>query len=130
IEADGREDMSTAVTGNVRLYQLMCQMRERRARLSRMLTRAINVSDPRSPVLFGGCYIAGTGRAPSREQAFIAGGFRRLIEKQNFVSWTAEAMEEETKFESWTKYGYMGIGAFAVIVGLILFYVFQIRGGI
>src|SRR5262249_54497214 len=51
IESEGREDMATAVHGNVRLYQLMCQMRERRIRLSRMLTRAINVGDGRSPVL-------------------------------------------------------------------------------
>jgi hypothetical protein len=129
IESEGREDVSTAVNGNVRLYQLLCQMRERQTRLSRMLTRAISVGDGRSPVLFGGCYIAGTGREPSREQAFIAGVFRRLIENQNFVSWTAEAMEEETKFESWTKYGYLGIGIFTAVVVLILVYVFGIKGG-
>jgi hypothetical protein len=120
LESEGREEMAVAVHGNVRLYQLMCQLRDRRTRLSRMLTRAVNLGDTRSPVLFGGCYIAGTGGDPSREQAFIAGVFRRLIENQNFVSWTAEAMEEEVKFESWTKYGYTGIAVFTAVAVLVL----------
>jgi hypothetical protein len=97
----------------------MSQMRERRARLARVLTRTVS-GDQKGPPLFGGCYIAGTGRDGSREQAFIAGVFRRLIENQNFVSWTPEAQEEDVKYESWTKYGYTGIVVFAGVVVAVL----------
>lgn len=128
VESTGTDEAAGIVRGNVKLYQLMYQMRERRVRLSRLLTRAIG-GEQRGPALFGGCYIAGTGREPRHEQAFVAGVFRRLSENQNFISWTDEAMEEEVKLESWTKRGYTGIAVFAALVIGVLVYVLGIRNG-
>jgi hypothetical protein len=124
VEAGGREEMGAVVQGNARLFQLMYQMRERRARLGRVLSRALG-GEQKGPPLFGGCYIAGTGRDPGREQAFIAGVFRRLTENQNFVSWTQEAQEEDVKYQNWTRYGYAGIGLFAAVVIALLVVVYM-----
>src|SRR5262249_22330083 len=119
----GQEDVGAVVQGNSRLYQLMFQMRERRQRLGRLVGRTLG-GEGRGPALFGGCYIAATGRDPVREQAFIAGVFRRLIENQTFVSWTADAQQEEANFETYTRYGYTGIAAGAVIAAGILAWVY------
>src|SRR5262249_15052220 len=106
----GREDVANAVRGNVRLYQLMVAMRERRQRLGRVLTRPFGGGEQQNgPPLFGGCYVAGTGRDGAREQAFIAGVFRRLIENQNYVSWTPQALEEDAAYERYARTGYTSI---------------------
>jgi IcmF-related N-terminal domain len=118
LETPGKDDLSAAMKGNGRLYRLMGEMRERQKRFSRIFTRGF-VHESGGPPLFGGCYIAGTGRDPAHEQAFVAGVFRRLIENQNFVSWTDEALAEEAGNQRWTTYGYIGLGlAVAALIGL------------
>lgn len=112
------EDASAAVRSNVRLYQLMVAMRERRQRLSRILTRSFT-GEQSGPTLFGGCYVAGTGRDVTREQAFIAGVLHRLIENQNAVSWTPQALQEEARYERYTRTGYT-ILFFSVTLAVVL----------
>lgn len=116
LETPGRDDVWKVVRGNGRLYQFLGQMRERQGRFKRLLTRAMT-PEKGEPLLYGGCYLAATGRDVLREQAFVAGVFRRLLEEQNYVSWTDAALAQEARYDLFTRVGY---GAIAVAaLGLI-----------
>jgi hypothetical protein len=96
----------------------MSQLRERRERFGRVLTRGL-ATDQSGPLLFGGCYVAATGKDPGRDQAFVAGVFRRLPESQNFVSWTDEALAEESQHQTWSGYLWVLVGVLVLaIVGV------------
>lgn len=97
---------------NVRLYQLLGELRSRRKYLARLLSLALTGPGP-EPVLFGGCYFAGTGS--DTPQAFVPAVFHRLIESQSYVSWTHDAQEDERRFRRWTVAGFVGISAAAVV---------------
>src|SRR5262249_35358765 len=61
-------------------------------RLAKLLARGMALAgepgdNPDGLPLFGGCYLAGTGRQ-AQEQAFVPGVFQRLIDGQNSVAWT------------------------------------------
>lgn len=112
LEKAGQDKLSPTLRGNMNLYELLCEMRERRTRLGRILAQTI-ASESAEPILFGGCYLAATGRV-SREQAFIAAVFHRLLENQNFVSWTEASRAEEADFRRWVRYGYAAIAIFTV----------------
>jgi hypothetical protein len=112
--------------GNVRLLNLLVQIRERRRRLSRLLSVALDLTD-KEPVNFGGCYFAGTGRNAQREQAFIAAVFHRLLEGQNYVAWTSAGLREEQDYLRWSRAGYIGLGAF--FVSLLIFGLFFLMKG-
>jgi len=122
LESTSKDEPAKLVRGNIALYQLMSQIRERQKRLSRILTRVV-ISDKGGPPLFGGCYLAGTGRDPAHEQAFVAGVFRRLIEEQNFVSWTDDALNTEAECNRWARNGYLFIGLLVLVgvAGLVYF---------
>jgi hypothetical protein len=121
-----REEAGKVVRGNVKLYQLMCHIRERQRRLSRILTRGIarqpgtDETLPRSrqggaPLpMFGGCYLASASLEGGREPAFVAGVFDRLVKSQNFVSWTDEALTQDEQHHSFATRGYMILGVLAV----------------
>jgi hypothetical protein len=118
VEAPGRDTTEATVKINTQLYRLMVEIRERQKPLSRILSRAL-ISDADGPPLFGGCYLAATGKDTAKEQAFTAGVFRRLIDEQNFVSWTPEAIKEEADYQRWTKIGYIAVIVVAIVlVGL------------
>jgi hypothetical protein len=95
----------------------MGAVRERTHRLCRILTEGL-LMQPGGPLLFGGCYLAGTGR-DSGAQAFSQGFFLRLLEEQDFVSWTSEAFEENESYLRKTSVGYTIIilVALAALVG-------------
>jgi hypothetical protein len=114
LEASGRNDLAVATKGNVRLYQLLNQMRERQKRFSRILGRWTTTNQT-GPYLFGGCYLAGTGESAAKDQAFVAGVFRRLVENQDFISWTQDAMAEDASYQSWTTRGYVVLGLLAAL---------------
>lgn len=120
LDKPGPDRMSTILQGNIRLYQLMVDMRQRWKRLSRILALAL-VPPERGPVYFGGCYLAGTGLDASREQAFIAAVFHRLLESQNYVSWTEAGEAEEMDYRRWARFGYVALAVFALFV-LVLGY--------
>jgi hypothetical protein len=114
LEAPGRNDLAAATKGNVRLYQLLYQMRDRQKRFRRIVSRW--TTTPQSgPYLFAGCYLAGTGENAARDQAFVAGVFDRLIREQNWISWTQEALDEEAHFQTWTTRGYFILGVIALV---------------
>jgi hypothetical protein len=115
VERPGSDTFQNAVHGNVQLYQFLSQMRGRQKRLSRILARGV-VGDGAAPPMFGGCYIAGTGRN-SRDQAFVEGVFQRLLQDQSFVAWTQAATAGEANFYRWTRIGYVSL---AVFIGILL----------
>ncbi|QDU62429.1 hypothetical protein Pan216_32960 [Planctomycetes bacterium Pan216] len=117
VEGSGREDPMRIMLHNTRLFVLMYALVERQARLSRVLTRA-TASESRGPILFGGIYLAGTGRDP-HERAFIPGVFRLLVENQNYVSWTAEANDLEKTLNRYTRMGYIGMTVLIAIMIII-----------
>lgn len=108
----GNEKVAPILRGNMNLYQLLDEVRERKQRLARILSLAI-AADTRESILFGGCYLAATGKSP-REQAFVAAVFHRLLENQNFVSWTKNARAEEADYGRWIRYGYTALATFTV----------------
>jgi hypothetical protein len=130
VETPGREETSEVVRDNTQLFQLLGQMQERQKRLSRILNRAVAAIEENEPLLFGGCYVAGTGLDPDGEQAFVAGVLRRLIdEDQNYVSWTQKAATEEEDYRRWTQYGYGGLALFFVaLVALAAFFLWPKKG--
>jgi hypothetical protein len=106
VEKSADDKTSTLVRDNARLFLFLDQLRGRQKRLSTILTRGIaSASD--EPILFGGCYFAGTGSDVDREQAFVAGVFRRLIDEQDYVSWTDQALAEEAACSRWVGFGYL-----------------------
>ena len=110
--------------GNVRLFNLLGQIRDRRKRLGRVLSLSLEMAD-NEPVYFGGCYFAGTGRNAQKEQAIIAAVFHRMLEGQNYVSWTAGGLAEEHDYQRWTRLGYGGIISltiFIVVFGSLFWY--------
>ncbi len=119
VEAAGRDELATVIRGNSRLYNLLCLVRDRRKRLSDLVLRML-ATEQAQPWLYGGCYLAGTGREIALEQAFVPGVFRRLTENQNFVSWTDEAFLEEENSNRLVSYARIGIGlGGAAAVGML-----------
>jgi hypothetical protein len=113
VETPGREQRPDVVRMNGRLFELLVQMRERQKRVVHILTRGI-AGKSEGPLLFGGCFLAGTGVDAAREQAFVHGVLRQLIENQNYVSWTKDALDEERDYRRWTRSGYL------VILGILI----------
>jgi hypothetical protein len=84
------------VDENVALVRFLSEVRARQDRLSRLLKSAIPAFD--EPLLFGGCYLAGTGSDPTTQQAFVSGVFKRMVQDQDLVSWTSDAIEADTSY--------------------------------
>src|SRR5262249_31094847 len=118
IETAGRETSTDALRKNALLYQFMGTMRERVQRLGRGVFHGLlKQQDERH--LYGGCYIAGTGRAEN-DQAFVAGFFRLLFREQDHVAWTQGALNEEASVRRMIGIGYIALAALAVIDVVLL----------
>jgi hypothetical protein len=106
---------------NRNLYSLLREVYSRGPRLARVLSRGLAATAEAAPddqPLFGGCYLAGTGRSPT-EQAFVHGVFQRLLENQSSVAWTPEALDEDSRYRRWTTFGYLGLAAVVTIGALV-----------
>jgi hypothetical protein len=97
IESPGGEDVTEVVRANSQLYRFLAAMRNRRERLSQLVKDCIPTL-PGEPILYRGCYLAGTGRDPATEQAFAPGVFMLLINQQDNVTWTAAALRQDATF--------------------------------
>ena len=117
IEGRDGETNQAATAGNIRLFRLMNQFRERDKRLRRIVNRLVT-PDQYDTVLFGGCYLAATGR-DKNQQAFVPGVFRRLTEEQDNVVWSNNAYDEEQWYRKWTQMGYAA-WAFILVVSIAL----------
>ncbi len=100
LEDPDRQNASEVLHENIQLNQVLTRLQERQDRLFRAPARTFASESP-DTTLFGGCYLAATGRDASHEQAFVVGVFRRLLENQNYVSWTPEALAEDADYRRW-----------------------------
>jgi hypothetical protein len=132
---DPRKTASAATGHNRNLYMLLNQVYARGPRLARIFGRGLPggggqdrptsgySAEPLDALpLFGGCYLAGTGRGPT-EQAFVPAVVQRLVDGQSSVSWTGAALAEDVRFRRWTMYGYMSMAAI-VVLGVALAYMY------
>jgi hypothetical protein len=133
---DPRATPSAATSHNRNLYMLLNQVYQRGPRLARILGRGLPggsgqaAAEPLDALpLFGGCYLAGTGRTP-QDQAFVPAVVQRLIDGQSNVSWTGAALAEDARYKRWTAFGYMGMAG-VVVAGVVLavLYSKSITGG-
>jgi IcmF-related N-terminal domain len=97
VESAGGEDATDVLKANSQLYRFLWAVRERQERVARLVKESIPAV-PGEPILFGGCYFAGTGTDASNGQAFASGVLRRMIEDQDNVTWTSHALEADASF--------------------------------
>jgi hypothetical protein len=118
-----KEPGSLAKPGNRALYMLLCRVRRTlQPRLEKILIGGYSY-DPESqsgatPILFAGCYFAGTGDVPER-QAFVKGVFERLPEQQEELEWTEAALAEEGRYRVWSTVAFSTAGLFLIGIGVI-----------
>ncbi|MBX7106453.1 MAG: hypothetical protein K1X57_20415 [Gemmataceae bacterium] len=84
------------------LFHVYRAVHERLPRLGRLLRTGLPVATGNAdgldgPLLFAGCYVAGTGR-DANQQAFVPGVFERLKENEGMVAWTPGAVAEDGKY--------------------------------
>jgi hypothetical protein len=103
------------IRNNAYLFLFGEHLRERQKRLTEILVQATR-TDAGEPILFGGCYLAGTGLDEKLDQAFVGGVFRRLLEEQDFVSWTSRTLAADTTYRRWALYSYLFL-ALLLLVG-------------
>ena len=95
VESQGVEDVDEVLRSNTQLFRLLHGIVERGERMGRFIKECIPTLRG-EPVMFGGCYFAGTGRDSATQQAFASGVPMRMIkEDQDSVTWTEEALEQD-----------------------------------
>jgi hypothetical protein len=95
VESPGGEAPEEVLRVNVQLFRFLTEIFDKREHLAR-LVRDCLPSLPGEPLMFGGCYFAGTGRDLG-EQAFAPGVLARLVKQdQDSVTWTEEALRDNT----------------------------------
>jgi IcmF-related N-terminal domain len=95
VESRGIEDVDEVLHGNIELFRFLRGVVERGERMARLVRDSIPTLRG-EPVMFGGCYFAGTGIDAATQQAFASGVLVRMIkEDQDSVTWTAEAMDRD-----------------------------------
>jgi hypothetical protein len=114
IEPPNQGNRTEVVKANLQLVLLLSEIRKRQKHLSDIFVRAF-VKDRQRYVMFGGCYLAATGRDPARDQAFIQGVLRHLLAQQNYVSWTPEVLAEERAWNRLAGTGYVVITLLTVL---------------
>jgi hypothetical protein len=119
------------VDDNAALVRFLTEVRDREDRLSRLLRSSIPAFD--EPLLFGGCYLAGTGSEPTAGQAFVSGVFKRMIMDQDRVSWTADAIESDTSYRrlahTASLFLWLAISAEVIAIAFLLYKYFGSGGG-
>jgi IcmF-related N-terminal domain len=93
VETPGGEGLTDVVAANAQLFSAVAQMRDRQARLAQLVRDCLPAL-PGEPILFRGCYFAGTG-ADAAGQAFVGGVLKKLIANQDHVTWTADYLGED-----------------------------------
>src|SRR5262249_24461326 len=102
-ESPGGEDVTELVRANSQLFRFLASMRGRRDRLAQLVRDCIPAL-PDEPVLYRGCYLAGTGTDPSTDQAFAPGVLMLLIKQQDNVTWTDAALGQDAAFSQMSRW--------------------------
>jgi hypothetical protein len=120
VETPGGEDLSDAVRANAEMFRFLTEVRRLAKPLSLLVRQALP-SLPGEPILYGGCYFAGTGRDPKTEQAFGSGVVSRMIRDQDFVSWTSDRLAEDRRQHQMARNLKLGLSIYigAVALGLL-----------
>jgi hypothetical protein len=119
---DDAKDEDKITHDNVQLFRFLSEIRERQRKLARINAKSLGRDHGTEPLMFGGCYLAGTGRGDGYGPAFVRGVFQRLAKGQEDVSWTRAALADDSSCERWTGLGYIGvaIAAAGIVIGSAL----------
>lgn len=96
VETPGGEDVADVLRTNAQLFHFQVDLSSRKERLSTLICNSIPKL-PEEPLMFGGCYFAGTGEE-KESQAFAPGVLQLMIQDQEKVAWTADRVEEDASF--------------------------------
>ena len=118
-----KEPNSLSKPGNRALYMLLCKVRRTlQPRLEKILLGGYSYDPEKqpdaTPILFAGCYFAGTGDVPER-QAFVKGVFERLPEQQEELEWTDAALAEESGYRIWSTVAFSTAALFLIGIGFV-----------
>jgi hypothetical protein len=116
-ESPGGEDAVDLVRANSQLFRFLATIRDRRDRLAQLVRDCIPVL-PDEPILYRGCYLAGTGPDPATDQAFAPGVFILLIKQQDNVTWTESAIRQDAAYSRLSR-GLKVFFIFAISLGLL-----------
>ena len=95
VESPGGESAEEVLRLNSQLFRFVQAIVEKGERLGRLVKDSLP-SLRGEPLMFGGCYFAGTGRDSATEQAFASGVLMRMIkEDQDNVTWTTETLSDD-----------------------------------
>jgi hypothetical protein len=118
MEKADKPALEEVVRGNGQLFLLGDELQERSKRLGTILSRGLAQKTAAGPLLFGGCYLAGTGSDPENEQGFVRGLMDRLDDEQSRVYWTRATLAEEARYAFWANLGWTVLAL--VLAGLVL----------
>jgi hypothetical protein len=110
---------------NTQLFALLHEMSDRQAHLATVLGRGFSSYAPPERLLFGGCYLGGTGRG-ANQQAFVADVFDKLVKGEEHVYWTDEVMNEEYRLNGWINFGWLvlalAVAAAAALAAYLVYF--------
>jgi hypothetical protein len=126
-----KEPNSLSKPGNRSLYMLLCKVRRTlQPRLEQILVGGYSFDAQKQsdspPILFAGCYFAGTGDVPER-QAFVKGVFERLPEQQEELEWTEAALAEEDRYRLWSTIAFSTAGLFLLGIAFVGYQLYRSR---
>ena len=122
IESPGGEDATDVLKANSQLYRFLSKIRERQVATAQLVKDSIPAVHG-EPILFGGCYFAGTGVNSGNGQAFTSGVLKRLIDEQDNVTWTSNAINEDAnmlRLASALKIAFLSIVALGILSTLVV----------
>lgn len=109
---------------NPKLFQMMCEISQRRAALAALLSSTMYKVSPPGVRLFG-VYFAATGRA-QQEQGFLRGVLDKVIDSQGLLAWTPSRLNEQKKSAMWTLV-LACLALVMLILSLLIYFVFLDR---
>ncbi|MFL5328360.1 MAG: type VI secretion protein IcmF/TssM N-terminal domain-containing protein [Gemmataceae bacterium] len=121
------KDRRTTAARN--LFHLFRAAQERMPRLARLLRSGLPLPTGTAdgldgPLLFAGCYLAGTGREQF-DQAFVPGVFERLSENQGYVAWTQGAVTDDANYRRYATTGYAIVAIGLAVLAVLSFVLFR-----
>jgi hypothetical protein len=115
VESPGGEVPEEVLRVNTQLFRFVNEIIDKGERLARLVRDSLP-SLRGEPLLFGGCYFAGTGQDSGTQQAFASGVLMRMIkEDQDSVTWTEETLNDDAAATRLARYLRL---SFLVVIGL------------
>lgn len=117
VESPGGQNATDVLKANSQLYRFLSKIRERQVTTARLVKDSIPAVHG-EPILFGGCYFAGTGVNSGNGQAFASGVLRRMIDEQDHVTWTSNALDSDAsmlRLASALKFAFLFIVALGIL---------------